>query len=119
MERNYDELFAEMLMQIDRHTEALDKHSLELTKQSAELTKQSAESTRRWDEQHQINLTLFTKMEEVSTNISTKMEEISNNMKEISTKLEGMESISNQHLDQLVLSATILDRIIKNNHLKL
>ena len=34
MDRNYDEIIAEMLMQIDRHSEELTKHSIELTKQS-------------------------------------------------------------------------------------
>ncbi len=86
MERNYDELFAEMLMNIDRHTE--------------ELTKQSEESTRRWDEQHLINQSML------------------GDLKQISTHMKTIEEISHQHMDQMTLTATILDRIIRKNQLK-
>ena len=86
MERNYDEIIAEMLIQIDRHTEELSRHTQELSKHSQELT-----SVRT--EQGQVN-------------------------KAILNKLEYMEKIDNNHLEQLVLSATILDRIIRKNDLK-
>ncbi len=79
MERNYDEIISEMLIQIDRHTEELSKHSQELTAVRME--------------QGQIN-------------------------KAILAKLEAMEKIDNQHLEQLVHSATILDRIIRKNDLR-
>lgn len=86
MGRNYDELFAEMLMNIDRHTE--------------ELTKQSEESTRRWDEQHLINQSML------------------GDLKQISTHMKTMEETTHQHMDQKILTATILDRIIRKNQLK-
>ncbi len=76
MERNYDEIIAEMLIQLDMHNQ-------ELTRHSQELIKQSAESTRI----HQ----------EVRTDI---------------------EKMSSQFVEQLVHSATILDRIIRKNDLK-
>lgn len=37
MERNYDELFAEMLLSIDLNAEELEKHSNELTRVSLEV----------------------------------------------------------------------------------
>ena len=79
MERNYDEIISEMLIQIDRHTEELTKHSQELTAVRME--------------QGQINKAML-------------------------SKLEAMEKIDNQHLEQLVHSATILDRIIRKNDLR-
>ncbi len=100
MERNYDELFAEMLMNIDRHTEELDKHSME-------LTKQSEESTKRWDEQRQINQAMLAGLKQISTNVE-----------ENSAYMKDMEKISHQHLDQMLATATILDRIIRKNQLK-
>ncbi len=79
MERNYDEIISEMLIQIDRHTEELTKYSQELTAVRME--------------QGQINKAML-------------------------SKLEAMEKIDNQHLEQLVHSATILDRIIRKNDLR-
>ena len=55
MERNYDEIIAEMLRQIDQHSEELTKQSEKLTKQSEELTKQSGRSDLLWREQRLIN----------------------------------------------------------------
>ena len=86
MERNYDEIISEMLIQIDRHTEELTKYSQEMSKHSQELTAVRME-------QGQINKAML-------------------------SKLEAMEKIDNQHLEQLVHSATILDRIIRNNDLR-
>ncbi len=114
VERNYDELFAEMLMQIDRHTEELDKHSMELTKQSEKLTKQSEESTRRWVEQHTLNQSMLTDLKQVFIDLK----QISTNMEGISAYMKDMEKISHQHLDQMLATATILDRIIRKNQLK-
>lgn len=82
MERNYDEIIAEMLMQIDRHTEELNKHSLELSKHSKQL-----------DLSAKVNAATL-------------------------KKLQDMEKIDNSLLQQLVHSATILDRIIKKNDLR-
>ena len=79
MERNYDEIISEMLIQIDKHTEELTKHSQELTAVRME--------------QGQINKAML-------------------------SKLEAMEKIDNHHLEQLVHSATILDRIIRKNDLR-
>ena len=79
MERNYDEIISEMLIQIDRHTEELTKHSQELIAVRME--------------QGQINKAML-------------------------SKLEAMEKIDNQHLEQLVHSATILDRIIRKNDVR-
>ena len=79
MERNYDEIISEMLIQIDKHTEELTKHSQELTAVRME--------------QGQINKAML-------------------------SKLEAMEKIDNHHLGQLVHSATILDRIIRKNDLR-
>ena len=86
MERNYDEIISEMLIQIDRHTEELSRHTEELTKHSQELTAVHME-------QGQINKAML-------------------------SKLEAMEKIDNLHLEQLVHSATILDRIIRKNDLR-
>ena len=86
MERNYDEIISEMLIQIDRHTEELTKYSQEMSKHSQELTAVRME-------QGQINKAML-------------------------SKLEAMEKIDNQHLEQLVHSATILDRIIRKNDLR-
>ena len=72
MERNYDEIIADMLIQLDVH--------------SQELTKQSQKS----DRIHQ----------------------------EVLQKFKEMEKIDNQLTEQLVHSATILDRIIKKNDLR-
>ena len=72
MERNYDEIIADMLIQLDAHTQ--------------ELTKQSLKS----DRIHQ----------------------------EVLQKFKEMEKIDNQLTEQLVHSATILDRIIKKNDLR-
>ena len=44
MERNYDEIIADMLIQLDVHTRELTNQSQELTKHSQELTKQSHQS---------------------------------------------------------------------------
>ena len=93
MERNYDEIIAEMLMSIDRHTEELNKSSKEATRQSQELTRHSQEFVAIRSEQNQIHTALL-------------------------TRLEGMEKTSHQQLEQLVHSATILDRIIKRNDLR-
>ena len=79
MERNYDEIISEMLIQIDRHTEELTKHSQELIAVRME--------------QGQINKAML-------------------------SKLEAMEKIDNQHLEQLVHSATILDRLSRKNDLR-
>lgn len=93
MERNYDEIIAEMLMQIDRHTAELDKHSMELTKQSMEMTKYSQELTSLRISQEKTNEAML-------------------------IKFQDMEKIDNSLLQQLVHSATILDRIIKKNDLR-
>ena len=93
MERNYDEIISEMLIQIDRHTEELSRHTEELTKYSQEMSKHSQELTAVRIEQGQINKAML-------------------------SKLEAMEKIDNHHLEQLVHSATILDRIIRNNDLR-
>ena len=90
MERNYDEIISEMLIQIDRHTEELSRHTEELTKHSQEMSKHSQELTAVHMEQGQINKAML-------------------------SKLEAMEKIDNHHLEQLVHSATILDRIIRKN----
>lgn len=91
MERNYDELFAEMLMSIDRHTEELDKHSKELTRVSLEV----AADRIKHDQAHE--------------RIMRRLEEIG----------EEQKAVHNQHLEMIVNTATILDRIIKENHLRL
>lgn len=90
MERNYDELIAEMLMSIDRHTEELTKQSQEMTRHSQELIMHSQE----FKVQSQINEAVL-------------------------TRLKDMEKIDNQQMEQLVHSAAILDRIIKRNDLRL
>ena len=82
-----------MLMSIDRHTEELNKSSKEATRQSQELTRHSQEFVAIRSEQNQIHTALL-------------------------TRLEGMEKTSHQQLEQLVHSATILDRIIKRNDLR-
>lgn len=71
----------------------LSKHSQELSKHSQELSKHSQELTAVRIEQGQINQAML-------------------------SKLEAMEKIDNQHLEQLVHSATILDRIITRNDLR-
>ena len=100
MERNYDEIIAEMLMSIDKHTEELNKSSKELTTQSQELTRHSQELTRHSQE--------FVAIRSEQNQIHTAL----------LTRLEGMEKTSHQQLEQLVHSATILDRIIKRNDLR-
>ena len=79
MERNYDEIISEMLIQIDRHTEELTKHSQEL--------------------------------------IAVRIEQ-GEVIKAMLKKFEEMEKIDNNHLEQLVHSAAILDRIIRKNDLR-
>ncbi len=86
MERNYDEIIAEMLMSIDRHTEELTKQSLEMTKHSQEFAA-----------------------------IRSSQEK---NMEAMLRKFKDMEQIDSNLLQQLVQSATILDRIIKKNDLR-
>ena len=98
MERNYDELFAEMLMSIDRHTEELTRHSQELTKHAQELTRVSLETTSDRIKQDQAH------------------ERIVNRLEEMGLEQKAAHS---QHQEMLVNTATILDRIIKKNHLKL
>jgi hypothetical protein len=46
------------------------------------------------------------------------LKQISTNMEGISTHMKTMEEISHQHIDQMILTATILDRIIRKNQLK-
>lgn len=105
MERNYDELFAEMLMSIDRHTEELTRHSQELTRHSQELTRHSQELTR-------------VSLEAAADRIKQDQahERIVNRLQEMG---EEQKTEHSQHLEMLVNTATILDRIIKKNHLKL
>lgn len=93
MERNYDEIISDMLIQIDRHTEELSRHTVELSKHSQEMSKHSQELIAVRIEQGQINQAML-------------------------KKLETMEKIDNQHLEQLVHSAIILDRIIRKNDLR-
>lgn len=71
----------------------IDRHAEELSKHSQEMSKHSLELTLLRTEQGQIN-------------------------KGILAKLEDMEKIDNNHLEQLIHSATILDRIIKKNDLR-
>ncbi len=80
MERNYDEIISEMLMQIDRHSEELKILSAEMTKQSLRT-----EESYKWFVQ----------------------------------EIKGMKQTDAQLQHQIVHSATILDRIIKKNELKL
>ena len=87
MERNYDEIIADMLIQID-------VHSQELTKQSQELTRQSQRSDLLQSEQNKIHQDLVTQLSEIG--------KVNDNM-----------------LEQLVYSASLLDRIIKKNDLRL
>jgi hypothetical protein len=105
MERNYDELFAEMLMSIDRHTEELTRHSQELTRHSQELTRHSQELTR---------VSLETAADRIKQDQAH--ERIVNRLEEMGQEQKAANS---QHLEMLVNTATILDRIIKKNHLKL
>ena len=71
----------------------IDRHTEELTKYSQEMSKHSQELTAVRIEQGQINKAML-------------------------SKLEAMEKIDNQHLEQLVHSATILDWIIRKNDLR-
>ena len=99
MDRNYDELFAEMLMQIDLHTEELRKQSEEMTKVGKELTAHSQALS-----QHSQELTKQSMASDAF-------------QKELLSKFQDMEKIDNQLQEQLVHSAIILDRIIKKNSL--
>ncbi|MBS1544008.1 MAG: hypothetical protein JST14_10270 [Bacteroidetes bacterium] len=90
MERNYDEIIAEMLIQLERHAEELDKHSLELSRHSQEL--------------------IASKKEHDMVHL-----QIVNRLKDLEVTHE---KVSNNLLEQLVHSATILDRIIKRNDLR-
>ena len=87
MERNYDEIIADMLIQLDLHTRELMKHSQELTKQSHQSDILRVEQNRIYQELRQ--------------------------------KFMVMKKIDHQLTEQLVHSATILDRIIKKNDLRL
>ncbi len=98
MERNYDELFAEMLMNIDRHTEELTRHSQELTRHSQELTRVSLEVAADRIKHDQAHERIMNRLEEIG---------------------EEQKAVHNQHLEMIVNTATILDRIIKENHLRL
>ena len=98
MERNYDELFAEMLMSIDRHTEELDKHSKELTRVSAELTRVSLEASAEKIKHDQAHERMMQRLDESEKNNNT---------------------FHDRHLEMIVNTATILDRIIKKNNLRL
>ena len=100
MERNYDEIISEMLIQIDRHTEELSRHTEELSRHTEELTKHSQEMSKHSQELIAVH------MEQGQIN------------KAMLSKLEAMEKIDNHHLEQLVHSATILDRIIRKNDLR-
>ena len=100
MERNYDVLIAEMLMSIDRHTEELTKQSGEMTRQSQEMTRYSQEMTR------------------YSQEMTRQLKEQSQINEAVLNRLQDMEKIDNQLQEQLVHSATILDRIIKKNDLR-
>ena len=66
---------------------------IQIDKHTEELTKHSQELTAVRMEQGQINKAML-------------------------SKLEAMEKIDNHHLEQLVHSATILDRIIRKNDLR-
>ena len=66
---------------------------IQIDKHTEELTKHSQELTAVRMEQGQINKAML-------------------------SKLEAMEKIDNHHLGQLVHSATILDRIIRKNDLR-
>ena len=95
MNRNYDEIIAEMLIQVDKHSE-------ELTKQSAEQTRQSL----RAEESHKA---LVQELKEFRDTTATEFRQIRHDFIEADTQLSA----------QLVHSATILDRIIKRNNLDL
>ena len=106
MDRNYDELFAEMLMQIDLHTEELRKQSEEMTKVGKELTAHSQVLSQHSQvlSQHSQELTKQSMASDAF-------------QKELLSKFQDMEKIDNQLQEQLVHSAIILDRIIKKNSL--
>ena len=106
MDRNYDELFAEMLMQIDLHTEELRKQSEEMTKVGKELTAHSQVLSQHSQvlSQHSQEMTKQSKASDTF-------------QKELLSKFQDMEKIDNQLQEQLVHSAIILDRIIKKNSL--
>ena len=113
MDRNYDELFAEMLMQIDLHTEELRKQSEEMTKVGKELTAHSQVLS-----QHSQVLSQHSQVLSQHSQELTKQSMASDAFqKELLSKFQDMEKIDNQLQEQLVHSAIILDRIIKKNSL--
>jgi hypothetical protein len=101
MNRNYDEIIAEMLIQIDRHSE-------ELTKQSAEMTKQSAEQTRQSQRAEESHQRFVQEMTNLRTDFLGEMRNLRQDFTEADTQLSA----------QLVHSAMILD-IIKRNNLEI
>ena len=107
MERNYDEIISEMLIQIDRHTEELSRHTEELSRHTEELSRHTMELTKHSQEMSKHSQEL----------IAVRIEQGEVN-KAMLTKLEAMEKIDNHHLEQLVHSAAILDRIIRKNDLR-
>jgi len=88
MNRNYDEIIAEMLIQIDKHSEELTRQSL------------------RAEESHK---TLMQDLKEFRDTTATEFKQIRHDFTEADTQLSA----------QLIQSAAILDRIIKENRLKL
>jgi hypothetical protein len=117
MNRNYDEIIAEMLIQIDRHSE-------ELTKQSAEQTRQS----QRAEESHQL---LVQELQNLRQNFLKEVKDLRHDflkevkdirqdfLKEVKDLRHDFTEADTQLSAQLVHSATILDRIIKRNNLGL
>lgn len=87
MERNYDEIIADMLRQIDRHTE--------------ELTLQSRKSDELWKEQSAFNAGLMSRLEALDE----------------SSKAQN--AIRANHLELIINTANILDRILTRNELKM
>lgn len=86
MERNYDEIIADLLKSVDRHSE--------------ELIEQSKKSDELWKEQKAFNAGLMLQL------------------KSLDERSRDQQALQSSHLELILHTANILDRIIKKNKLK-
>jgi len=93
MERNCDEIISDMMRSIDQNVDTIRRQQAKLNKHSRVLDRHSAELTR----QVRRNEKFF---------------------EEHMDRLKGSEAIQSNHLEMIIHTAELLDRIVRVNKLK-
>ena len=111
MERNYDEIIAEMLLQIDRHTEelaAIRKEQEAFGRQQAEINRQQAE----------INKSFLSRLDGLGSALDMVVNRLDKMGDSLDEGRHAQNKINENLVNQIVHTAEILDRIIKKNGLQ-